>query len=154
MSGIFYGKEQFDAQFIISQMLCMQALHYLGLGVAYVLMDSLMGVPLSLDQFFGDDIFADGMGNRRAWATVFGAFIAAFLNTAALYVVVQRAKKCLDFGITLYVWHIVLCVVYNGLPGAWEWWVSTIGSCVATILLGEYVCARREMRDITIVRGV
>jgi len=36
--------------------MCLQALHYLGLGVAYVLMDSLMGVPLSLDQFFGDDV--------------------------------------------------------------------------------------------------
>jgi hypothetical protein len=52
MSGIFYGKEQFDAQLIISQMVCMQALHYLGLGAAFFLMDTLMGVPMSLDQFF------------------------------------------------------------------------------------------------------
>jgi len=26
-------------------------------------------------------VFADGMGNRMAWATAFGAFIAAFFNT-------------------------------------------------------------------------
>jgi len=130
MSGTFYGKEVFDAQLIIAQMLCMQALFYLGLGLAYVLMDTLMGVPLSLDQFFSADVsrlcaraqaraaarvvaslarsrvchrrvsgpacprppqvaahttrvqvFADGMGNRMAWATVFGAFLAAFFNT-------------------------------------------------------------------------
>lgn len=56
MSGIFYGKEEFDALLIIAQMLCMQALFYLGLGLAYVLMDTLMGVPLSLDQFFSADV--------------------------------------------------------------------------------------------------
>ena len=61
MSGIFYGKEQFDAQLIISQMVCMQALHYLGMGVSFVLMDTLLGVPMSLDQFFSDRIFADGI---------------------------------------------------------------------------------------------
>ena len=43
---------------IIAQMLCMQALFYLGLGLAYVLMDTLMGVPLSLDQFFSADVRA------------------------------------------------------------------------------------------------
>ena len=58
MSGIFYGKEEFDALLIIAQMLCMQALFYLGLGLAYVLMDTLMGVPLSLDQFFSADVRA------------------------------------------------------------------------------------------------
>ena len=61
MSGIFYGKEQFDAQLIISQMVCMQALHYLGMGVSFLLMDTLLGVPMSLDQFFSDRIFADGI---------------------------------------------------------------------------------------------
>jgi hypothetical protein len=72
--------------------------------------------------------------------------------SVALYVVVERAKKCLDFATTLYGWHIVICAVYNGLPGAWQWWTMIIGSCVVSILLGEYICARREMRDI-IVRG-
>ena len=43
-------------QLIISQMVCMQALHYLGLGASYLLMDTLMGVPLSLDQFFTDNV--------------------------------------------------------------------------------------------------
>jgi len=98
-------------------------------------------------------VFADGMGNRMAWATAFGAFIAVFFNTAALYMVVERAKKCLDFGSTLYGWHILLCVAYDGLPLSWEWWICTIGACVMTIVVGEYACARREMRDITIFRG-
>lgn len=197
MSGVFYGRETFDAQLIVAQMACMQALHYLGLGAAFFLMDALMGVPLSLDQFFGarvrshgaqigtaraplaalsaqehvrarahqhalarsrprahhTQVFADGMGNRLAWATVFGAFLSAVLNAAALYVVVERAKKCLDFGATLYFWHIILCAIYGGLPSSWEWWLTILGSCVATILMGEYLCARREMQDITITRA-
>ena len=147
------------------------------------------------------------------------------MRAAALYVVVERAKKCLDFGSTLYCWHIFFCFLYDGLPSAWEWslsslslsrslslarslsfprslavspslcaashsicfagyistryrhtrtcaytrarahthththththrWTCTIGACVVSIVVGEYVCARREMREITIVRGV
>jgi hypothetical protein len=37
-------------------MVCMQALHYLGLGVAFFLMDMFMGVPISLDQFFSASV--------------------------------------------------------------------------------------------------
>ena len=64
MSGTFYGKEQFDAQLIVAQMLCMQALYYLGLGVAYLLMDTLMGVPLTLDQFFSASVSPVGRDPR------------------------------------------------------------------------------------------
>ena len=62
-----------------------------------------------------------GMSNRMAWATVLAAMIGAFFNTLALYVVVERAKKCLDFGTSLYGWHLILCLLYAGLPSAWEW---------------------------------
>ena len=65
MSGIFYGKEQFDAQLIIAQMVCMQALHYLGLGAAYLLMDTLMGVPVSLDQFFSAKVRCARRSGKR-----------------------------------------------------------------------------------------
>ena len=68
MSGVFYGRETFDAQLIVAQMVCMQALHYLGLGAAFFLMDALMGVPLSLDQFFGARVRSHGaqIGTARA----------------------------------------------------------------------------------------
>eukprot|EP00960_Hanusia_phi_P048916 759250-Hanusia_phi.AAC.6 len=153
MSGTFYGREHFDAQLIISQMCVMQALHYLALGASFFLMDSLMGVPISLDQFFTSNVF-ENMSTRLAWATVFSVFLCALCDVGFLYVVVERAKKCLDFGTTLYGFHILICFFYDGLPTHWVWWFCNILATILTVLTGEYVCARREMRDITIVRGV
>ena len=66
--------------------------------------------------------------------------------------VVERARKCLDFGATLYVLHFFVCCMHAGFPLHWEWWAANIAAMVFSVVLGEYVCARNEMRDITIVR--
>mmetsp|Transcript_10644 Transcript_10644/g.21293 ORF Transcript_10644/g.21293 Transcript_10644/m.21293 type:complete len:154 (+) Transcript_10644:209-670(+) len=152
MSGSFLGREKFDPQLIISQMMVMQALFYLCLGFSFFLMDNFMGVPLTMDQFFSSKMFAHGLKNRWAWATVFSFVLCALGNVLFLYVVIERAKKCLDFGATVYGFHIFFCWLYAGMPSYWHWWLVIILSTTLTVLLGEYICARREMREITIVR--
>mmetsp|Transcript_17435 Transcript_17435/g.42322 ORF Transcript_17435/g.42322 Transcript_17435/m.42322 type:complete len:153 (-) Transcript_17435:539-997(-) len=151
MSG-FFGKEKFDPQLIIAQMIVMQTLHYLCLGFAFFLMDGAMGVPITLDQFFTSNVFASGLTNNLALGSVFANLLAVAGNVWFLYIVVERAKKCLDFAATMYGFHILFCWYYGGMPTHWQWWTTTIASAVVTILVGEYVCARREMREITIVR--
>jgi len=66
----------------------------------------------------------------------------------ALVVIVERAKKCLDFVATLFVLHIVLCSLYSGFPTQLWWWLSLFGSALVMTLLGEYLCMRHEMREI------
>ena len=151
MSG-FYGKEKFDPQLIISQMIVMQTLHYIWLGCAFLLVDSVMGIPITLDQFFTSNVFASGLTNDFAWATVAASLVAVAGNICFLYVVVERAKKCLDFTVTLYGFHVIFCWFYGGMPTHWQWWTTTIIVALLTVLIGEYICAQREMREITIVR--
>lgn len=64
--------------------------------------------------------------------------------------VVQRARLCMDFSVSMYMFHLVYCMAYDGFPG-WLWWGVTVASCVCTTVLGEYLCMRREMMDIPIV---
>jgi hypothetical protein len=42
--------------------------------------------------------------------------------------------------------------MHAGFPLHWEWWAANIAAMVFSVVLSEYVCARNEMRDITIVR--
>jgi len=63
-------------------------------------------------------------------------------------VVVERAKKCLDFAATMHIIHLVVCMCYSGFPTNWLWWLLMLTTMVITAVLGEYLCWRREMREI------
>lgn len=69
-----------------------------------------------------------------------------------LVFVVERAKKCLDFSATLCIIHIFICIIYGGWPSSLTWWVVNISGLAVMALLGEYLCIKRELREIPITR--
>jgi protein SYS1 len=69
-----------------------------------------------------------------------------------LAVIVEKSKKCLDFSVTLFLLHLLLCTVYNGLPTALEWWIVHVLATIAMVVLGEYICSRRELDDIPLLQ--
>lgn len=69
-----------------------------------------------------------------------------------LVFLIERAKKCLDFSVTLFVVHLFVCMLYGGLPSSVTWWVVNGTGIAVMALLGEYLCIRRELREIPITR--
>ena len=65
-----------------------------------------------------------------------------------LAVLVERAKKCLDFTATLFLIHAMLCVAYAGWPRSFEWWAVNLVSLILMAVLAEWLCLRRELREI------
>ena len=63
------------------------------------------------------------------------------LNAAAaaaqMVWIVERAKKCLDFSSTCYIWHLVFCWAYGGFPRSLTWCALV---CVY-VCLSVFVCA-------------
>lgn len=55
--------------------------------------------------------------------------------------IVERAKKCLDFTSTLYIIHLGMCSFYDGIPQNWEWWILQMASLALMVVLGETRCA-------------
>ena len=84
----------------------------------------------------------------RARATLRRARRAAYLSF-----VVERAKKCLDFTLTLYIIHLACCCAYRGWPRSPEWWALNLTSAAVMAALGEWLCLRKEMREIPISSG-
>lgn len=79
--------------------------------------------------------------------------LSALVGAAALALVVERAKKCLDFAATLHLLHVVACSLYAGLPRRFEWWAVLGGSLAIMALGGEWLCIRKELRDIPLGGG-
>ena len=66
-------------------------------------------------------------------------------------VIVEKSKKCLDFSVTLFLIHLFSCYWYDGLPRSLDWWVVHVLGTNVMVLLGEYLCSLKEMRDIPLL---
>lgn len=132
---------------ISAQILTLQAVFYVCLGVWVLGLDLILGSPHSLDQLFSyQELVANHTGGKL--------LIAAFLGNAltcslGLWYVVQRTKLCLDFSCTVHFLHLVICLWWNtGFPKTLTWWVINLVSASLMCVTGEFLCMRTELRTI------
>jgi protein SYS1 len=62
--------------------------------------------------------------------------------------IVQRARMCLDFSVTVFVVHLVVVCVDEGFPRSFAWWLLMAVCATLMATLAENLCMRREMRAI------
>ena len=147
----FYPSE-FDPRLISAQILLVQALTYAGLGMWLLLLNGLAGraaSSISLVHMFSYK--AISLTQNGGWIAIAAYILNSVTGGCFLMIVVERAKKCLDFAATAHILHLCLCYLYAGFPDTWEWWVVNLLSLLAMSLMGEYLCMRREMQDILLV---
>ncbi|EWM27958.1 hypothetical protein NSK_001392 [Nannochloropsis salina CCMP1776] len=140
------GAPDFDPKMIIYQIIALQCLYYLVEGGILMGFNLVFGLDVSLAQIFtprGLEIeSAEGLLNVLALLLSFVA------GSVLLCVVVERAKKCLDFTVTLFFFHLLACAFYESFPATLLWWLCHLVGVSIMTLLGEHLCARSELRDI------
>lgn len=144
----------FDPALIVGQIVTMQALLYISLGAWLLLLNGLIGRPATAVGL--EHVFSAGaleLSYPGSSVSLAAFFFNAIAGGGFLMLVVERAKKCLDFAATAHILHLLGCAMYDGFPESWEWWVVTLASLIVMALLGEYLCMRREMRDIPLFHG-
>ena len=95
------GMGRHDVTLICLQILCLQCLYYAMLGAWFIGGHIVFGITLHLDRFFDTHTSLDVQSMSAAFelAGVLGAGLGA---SYLLSVVVEKARKCLDFAVTLY----------------------------------------------------
>ncbi|CAD6231067.1 unnamed protein product [Miscanthus lutarioriparius] len=147
---MFYGAMVWDPWLIVSQIVCLQCLYYLSLGVAMALLVGTRVPRLTLLYLF--DFATLTPRTPTGWCAIASFLLAAVAGAGFMLYVIERAKKCLDFAATLYIIHLFICIVYGGWPASITWWVVNITGLAIMALLGEYLCIRRELKEIPISR--
>ncbi len=67
----------------------------------------------------------------------------------------QRAKQCLDFTCTLFLFHLFFMSIYSKqVPSTFLWWLLTAASIGIMAVGGEYLCMRRELEPIDVGRNM
>eukprot|EP00698_Gefionella_okellyi_P013191 TRINITY_DN35_c0_g1_i1.p1 TRINITY_DN35_c0_g1~~TRINITY_DN35_c0_g1_i1.p1 ORF type:complete len:155 (-),score=23.29 TRINITY_DN35_c0_g1_i1:666-1130(-) len=135
-----------DPILISSQIVTMQASFYLAAGLFMHVLDMMAGTSISVAQFFSYEEM--GVTTAHGWMTVLSYLFSSILGAVCLLFVVERAKKCLDFTATVYIVHLIVCIIVGGFPLSFTWWVVNVLALICMDLLGEFICMRKEMRDI------
>ncbi|KAL3618326.1 hypothetical protein CASFOL_038647 [Castilleja foliolosa] len=145
---MFYGTVSWDPWLIVSQIVCLQCLYYLCLGLFQSILVGPRVTKMSLVYFF--DFATVTASTATGWCIMASILLSSIAGAGFLVYLVERAKKCLDFAATLYIIHLFVCFSYGGWPTSVTWWVVNITSLAVMALLGEYLCMKRELREIPI----
>lgn len=84
------------------------------------------------------------------WCLIAALFASAVASAAFLALVVGRMKKSLDFAFTVYFLHVVCVSSTYAFPQNTTWWLCNTVCFVITAGLGEYLCLRKELQDISV----
>ncbi|XP_027344415.1 protein SYS1 homolog isoform X1 [Abrus precatorius] len=147
---MFYGAVVWDPWLIVAQIVCLQCLYYITLGFLLFILVGTRDSRMSLVYFF--DFVTITTSTITGWCVIASFLLTSFAGAVYMLYLIQRAKKCLDFSATLYIVHLFICIVYGGWPSSLTWWVVNVTGIAVMALLGEYLCIRRELREIPITR--
>lgn len=144
--AMFYGAMVWDPWLIIAQIGCLQCLFYLSLGAHLWLFVGTHVPSFTLKYFFDFTIIS--ATSFVGWCTIIASLANACTGAFFLLVLVERTKKCLDFTATIYIVHLFFCLVFKGLPVNMIWWAVNGTSLIVMTVVGEWLCMRREQREI------
>eukprot|EP00850_Spirogloea_muscicola_P016460 SM000133S26826 [mRNA] locus=s133:395880:397073:+ [translate_table: standard] len=125
---------------------CSAILAFAGTAAAGSGHASEAGAAMALGAPHGNDVHVSAIPHR--WPLLRRPLALPLCRAGYLLVIVERAKKCLDFTATTYIIHLALCTAYAGLPATFTWWLVNGLALVFMAVLGEWLCMRRELRDI------
>ncbi|PNW77143.1 hypothetical protein CHLRE_10g423950v5 [Chlamydomonas reinhardtii] len=143
---MLYGQAVWDPILIIAQIVTLQCLFYLTLGLFQGLFIGPYVSRLSIAYLFSWRMYS--IGTYSGVISVLSLLLTACLSAVFLVWIVERAKKCLDFASTCFIFHLWFCWQYDGFPARFEWWVANILGLIIMSLFGEWLCLRREMQEI------
>uniref|UniRef100_A0A7S4N5B5 Protein SYS1 homolog n=1 Tax=Odontella aurita TaxID=265563 RepID=A0A7S4N5B5_9STRA len=139
----------FNPRLIFSQIVALQSFHYVAMGLLIQMNHALFATSVTIDRIFTARYL--NLRSAAGWIDNSAVLVASVIGAVLLALVVEKSKKCLDFSVTLFFIHFIACTSYGGIPNTWDWWIVHVIGMIVMILLGEYLCSVREMRDIPLL---
>lgn len=138
-----------DPVLIISQIILMQCIFYSCLGMWLVVVDSLVQNSRSLDQMFSYEVL--GFSTPQGRVSMIAFVLNSLTCALGLWFFIRRGKQCLDFTITVHMFHLLGCWIYNSqFPATLTWWLVNLVCIALMAVIGEYLCMRTEMKAIPV----
>lgn len=146
---LFAGDRGFDPVTIIMQIVALQLSYYASLTLCICLCNFFGGnLRPNLAQIFNTEAF-DRSVPMYGWATLFANILNIPFVVLGEALIVEKAAKCLDFTLTIFIVHSAVAWAFFEFPGLGFNYLF-IQTCLITVtcLLSEFLCMKLETQEI------
>jgi hypothetical protein len=142
---------KFNPRLIFSQIVALQTLHYLILSFMFQMNSVIYGSYVTIDRIFTAKHL--NLWTKEGRIDAMTIVLSSLIGSMLLVVIVEKSKKCLDFATTNVILHFIICVLYDGkaVLHSLDFWIVQVFGMIAMVLLGEYLCSRRELMEIPLI---
>jgi hypothetical protein len=143
---------KFNPRLIFSQIVALQSLHYVILSFLFQINSFFYtNSTITIDRIFTAK-------HLNLWTTegridAMTIFISSLFGSVLLAIIVEKSKKCLDFAVTLFFVHFMICTIYDGkaVLQSFDFWIVHVLGMIIMVLAGEFLCSRKELMDIPLL---
>lgn len=145
---MFRPRIRFDSVNVILQIFSFQLVFYSAFLLLVLIFDILMFVPFSSQQIV--NFYCSSFTSIIGLISILTRSLSSILTGVAFSILEGRSRKAFDFMLTVQVIHFIVCLIFSGLPLSFNWWITTIISCSASIFTAEQISIKFELREINI----
>lgn len=143
---LFAGERGFDPSGIVFQIISIQFIYYATLSFSILLLDFLSSHRPHTGQLFNPSAF--DLSLDYAFITILANFLNILFAVLTLAYIVEKANRCLDFTLTIFILHVLINWGVYKFPNHLHWWVAHAVIITLTVLASEYACMKMETAEI------
>ena len=136
----------FKPKIIISSILMISSAYYIINILFIIFFNSFFGIRLNIHQIISD--------KALDFSSVYGScyllslFFTYVFMIAVFIFFVDKAKNILDFVLTNFFIHLILCTINSGFPSTFIWWVAQVIVLTLVTLISEFISLKIEQQEI------
>ena len=136
----------FKPKIIISSILMISSAYYIINILFTIFFNSFFGIRLHINQIISDKAldFSSVYGSSY----LLSLFFTYVFMIVVFILIVDKARNILDFVLTNFFIHLIICTINSGFPSSFIWWV--IQGIVLTLvtLISEFISLKIEQQEI------
>ena len=136
----------FKPKIIISSILMITSAFYILNILFTIFFDYFFGCHLHINQILSDKSL--DFSNKYGSCYLCSLFFTNVFMVVVFIVVVDKARNILDFVLTNFFIHIILCTINSGFPTAFIWWVFHGIIITLVTLISEFISLKIEQQEI------
>ena len=136
----------FDPLLIVLQIVCLTSLYYGLSGALHLLLSLALATVPDSGLLLSDIAFS--LSSTYGWVALAARLIHLPFMAMSLSLIVEKAKLCWDFVLTLFLFHLFVCTCTYSFPLRLSWWLLEGAYFVVLVFACEFICMRIETKEI------
>ena len=141
-----FQKNDFNPILIISNIAILSSGFYIINIFFTLLFNSIFKTKLHINQILSDEAF--DFSSKYGYCYMCSLFFTNLFMIILYVIVIDKAKKILDFVLTNFFIHLVISTIINGFPMKFTWWIINGLVITAVTLISEFISLKIEQKEI------